>query len=365
MVDRSDMDKIIKGKDVKFFNVSNEQKAIHEVVNAKKKGSNKMITGPVHSNSNKKLDISSKKSDKSDKLVCEISPLNPLKKSNKLIPEISPRNPLLSNKVGLKKTDKLETGKNIKPLNVLKPLASPKELSKTMQSEKATPVINPLEYQNGKVWIKFENKKRKKFYDLLYDGLNTAFDIAIDYTSSNGDPKNENSLHTLNLINNKYAKAIKSCGAILKEYDDDQCFPLYGFGGVPQNGKEVSHCFNVNGKKNAVINGMDEVINTYLTSLKQVELVGPTYFHEVLKTIVENIKKEMKNLTKKEMLTYHVCLILTDGKIEDMNETIDVLIEAAKLPISVIIVGIGNDDFAKMETLGKYPYLIYILYRWK
>jgi len=99
---------------------------------------------------------------------------------------------------------------------------------------------------------------------------------------------------------------------------------------------------------------MDEVINSYLNSLKTVQLVGPTYFQHVLKTVTDTIKKEMKAQKKGDPLTYHVCLMLTDGKIEDMNETIEALIEAAKLPISVIIVGIGNDDFGKMETLGKY-----------
>ncbi len=37
--------------------------------------------------------------------------------------------------------------------------------------------------------------------------------------SSNGDPSHEESLHTLKLDNNKYRKAIISCGNILKEYD--------------------------------------------------------------------------------------------------------------------------------------------------
>lgn len=44
-------------------------------------------------------------------------------------------------------------------------------------------------------------------------------------------------------------------------------------------------------------------------------------------------------------------LILTDGEIHDMNETIDSLVLASGLPLSVIIVGIGNADFANMERL--------------
>lgn len=44
-------------------------------------------------------------------------------------------------------------------------------------------------------------------------------------------------------------------------------------------------------------------------------------------------------------------LILTDGDIHDMPQTIDSLVYASGLPLSVIIVGIGNADFVNMEKL--------------
>jgi vacuolar-type H+-ATPase subunit F/Vma7 len=48
---------------------------------------------------------------------------------------------------------------------------------------------------------------------------------------------------------------------------------------------------------------------------------------------------------------YHVILILTDGVIHDMRETIDEIVECSKLPLSVIIVGIGDADFTNMGIL--------------
>jgi len=45
---------------------------------------------------------------------------------------------------------------------------------------------------------------------------------------------------------------------------------------------------------------------------------------------------------------YIILMILTDGQNHDMNDTINLLIKAADLPLSVIIVGIGNDDFENM-----------------
>ncbi len=44
-------------------------------------------------------------------------------------------------------------------------------------------------------------------------------------------------------------------------------------------------------------------------------------------------------------------LILTDGAIHDMKETIDQIFNAVNLPLSIIIVGVGNADFSNMEIL--------------
>jgi hypothetical protein len=44
-------------------------------------------------------------------------------------------------------------------------------------------------------------------------------------------------------------------------------------------------------------------------------------------------------------------LILTDGEIHDMEDSINAIIASAYLPLSIIIVGIGNADFGKMVTL--------------
>ena len=42
-------------------------------------------------------------------------------------------------------------------------------------------------------------------------------------------------------------------------------------------------------------------------------------------------------------------MILTDGMINDPDETTDNIVEASKLPLSIIIIGIGNGNFANME----------------
>ena len=47
-----------------------------------------------------------------------------------------------------------------------------------------------------------------------------------------------------------------------------------------------------------------------------------------------------------EEYNYFILLILTDGVINDMQQTISKVIDASNLPISIIIVGIGEEDFS-------------------
>ena len=47
---------------------------------------------------------------------------------------------------------------------------------------------------------------------------------------------------------------------------------------------------------------------------------------------------------------YLVLLIITDGAIHDMDETIRLIVQGADLPLSILIVGVGDDDFGNMEV---------------
>lgn len=48
---------------------------------------------------------------------------------------------------------------------------------------------------------------------------------------------------------------------------------------------------------------------------------------------------------------YFIMMIITDGIINDMKKTIDEIVRGSGLPLSIIIVGVGNEDFSSMETL--------------
>jgi len=58
-----------------------------------------------------------------------------------------------------------------------------------------------------------------------------------------------------------------------------------------------------------------------------------------------------KKTIKHHLNEYTVLLILTDGKCHDMQDTINAIINSTNLPLSVIIIGLGDGDFQKMEIL--------------
>jgi vacuolar-type H+-ATPase subunit F/Vma7 len=48
---------------------------------------------------------------------------------------------------------------------------------------------------------------------------------------------------------------------------------------------------------------------------------------------------------------YQILLIITDGIINDMDATIDEVVRGSDLPLSIVIVGVGDADFDSMDVL--------------
>ena len=48
---------------------------------------------------------------------------------------------------------------------------------------------------------------------------------------------------------------------------------------------------------------------------------------------------------------YQILLIITDGIINDMPATVDEVVRGSDLPLSIVIVGVGDADFESMDVL--------------
>jgi hypothetical protein len=122
---------------------------------------------------------------------------------------------------------------------------------------------------------------------------------------------------------------------------------VYGFGAQYKGDSTgaVSHCFNLNFSNNPEIDGVNGIIETYKNAVKSVYLSGPTNFSPSIMQSIEYVK------TKGIVNSYYILLIITDGQISDMPLTRSAIVEASMLPISIIIVGVGNANFESMNEL--------------
>uniref|UniRef100_A0A671MUR0 Copine-3 n=1 Tax=Sinocyclocheilus anshuiensis TaxID=1608454 RepID=A0A671MUR0_9TELE len=153
------------------------------------------------------------------------------------------------------------------------------------------------------------------FLDYIMGGCQINFTVGIDFTGSNGDPRSPDSLHYISPQGvNEYLSAIWSVGLVVQDYDSDKMFPAFGFGAQIPPSWQVSHEFPLNfNPTNPFCAGMCGGCQT----LRQ----------------------------------YFVLLIITDGVITDMDQTRGAIVAASRLPMSIIIVGVGKADFTDMEIL--------------
>ena len=196
------------------------------------------------------------------------------------------------------------------------------------------------------LFSKFAIEKRPTFYEYLQSGLQLNLITAIDFTCSNGDPSVPHSLHYINPEQlNQYERCIWEVGSIICPYDSDQEFAVYGFG-AHLDGR-VRHCFPLNGNaQNPNVHGLEGIVDVYKQFLKGAVLSGPTYFHEII-----NAASEVSKISFQTSHTYTVLMILTDGCINDFNDTARSIVNASQCPLSIIIIGVGSSNFSFMEDL--------------
>ena len=87
------------------------------------------------------------------------------------------------------------------------------------------------------------------------------------------------------------------------------------------------------------------ILGAYKATLPNIKLSGPTYFNPILETFEGHCKSTFGKPI------YNVLLIITDGEIHDMEKTKETLAKLSANPCSVIIVGVGDEEFENMKVL--------------
>ncbi|XP_024975121.1 E3 ubiquitin-protein ligase RGLG2-like [Cynara cardunculus var. scolymus] len=189
---------------------------------------------------------------------------------------------------------------------------------------------------------------------LAHAGLESSnLIVGIDFTKSNewtgSRSFHRKSLHHIGDSLNPYEQAISIIGKTLAAFDEDNLIPCYGFGDASTHDQDVFSFY----PEDRFCNGFEDVMSRYREIVPRLKLSGPTSFAPVIEqamTIVEQSGGQ-----------YHVLLIIADGQVtrsvdteygqlspQEQN-TVDAIVEASKLPLSIVLVGVGDGPWDMMK----------------
>ena len=184
--------------------------------------------------------------------------------------------------------------------------------------------------------------------DYTNTGCLLDFCVAIDFTSSNGDPRIPGTLHDQSAYTmNEYETTILSIGNAVATYSDS-FYSVWGFG-AKFNG-DTRHLFQCG--QEARVKGVEGILRAYKSVFdSDLTMSGPTVFDQVIQAAAVRAKKHQKQRTAATGHRYCVLLIITDGISQNMEETKRKLDFYCSVPLSVIFVGVGRSDFFSMHNL--------------
>ena len=185
-------------------------------------------------------------------------------------------------------------------------------------------------------------------YAILEAGVSKAsLILGIDLTASNEWQGrltfNRNSLHKIHPIRcdsvyNPYQRVISIIGKTLLPFTEAGKVFAYGFGDVTTQDSSV---FNIAGKEGATCRDFKDVLSKYNEMIKDITLSGPTSFAPIIRRGMNHVKESGNK--------FHILVIIADGQMEDEASTVSAIIEASKLPISIVLVGVGDGPWDMME----------------
>jgi len=181
---------------------------------------------------------------------------------------------------------------------------------------------------------KNENKE-KYLFDYLKQGIRLSCAISLDFSKKGKSVMKEIKEYNLNIL--------KHIFQILQVYTRDHFFHPSGFGA--RITKSNISIFNEE-KPNYNI---DELIKDYKNFLEHSDIIpeGEIILSPLIKQIIDDIYSSYKPNN------YNVLFILLSGEVDkkDQKSLINSLILSSHLPFSIIVIGVGNQDFSAVKEL--------------
>jgi len=114
--------------------------------------------------------------------------------------------------------------------------------------------------------VSFSVEVRPSFLDYLQSGAEINFMVGVDYTGSNMDPRDPQSLHYVGVNGEQrqtpYEDAIIGVARVIEAYDSDKIFQGFGFGCKPPGGV-VQHCVPLSANGTGTCVGINGLLHAY------------------------------------------------------------------------------------------------------
>eukprot|EP00662_Eupelagonemidae_sp_cell21_P030926 gene30926-26957_t len=141
------------------------------------------------------------------------------------------------------------------------------------------------------------------FVDYFRGGFEIRVELALDFTSSNGHPSSATSLHSTESAANHGRIGVHGFGARLW----------------------------------AMFCGINGALGAYESTVQDVWFSGPTHFAPAINIVADACRKGASG-------RYTILIIVTDGACNDMHDTVEAVVAASELPLSIVIVGALDSD---------------------
>ena len=210
-------------------------------------------------------------------------------------------------------------------------------------------ILDEKNRYHGKIEISQCSARRYySFFDLqLRCQLNIVPILAVDFSigniveTSDGLP---GCLHSRKGgASNDYISALMAIGKAFNQYS--KFMLAYGVGArtMEGNGSAVDICSMTGDFTDPFIENQEELLNCYEGTLSAVKIAGPVNYRAVVKFVCDLAQLDYGTTADPSSIrNYYVLTILMTGIIDDIDESVNEILRAAELPISVQIIKIGG-----------------------
>lgn len=188
-----------------------------------------------------------------------------------------------------------------------------------------------------------DNSKQLSIFNFIKSGIKLSCFISIDFATG----QNDNYLLSEE-SNDDFPNIIKKIVNIISIYTPNRLFNVYGIGGKIKFEDNFKGVFNISMNDNeSSFKQCDKIIDDY----KNCKYKIISDYNIFISPLLNKINNEIYTLN--EYKNYNILFILIKQDIyrEDINNTLDAIIESSYLPLSIIIINVGRSELGKMNNI--------------